>query len=178
MYTFWLTGLPSAGKTTLGNYLLNTLKDQGIYSILIDGDEVRKTLCSDLGFSERDRYENIRRVASMAKLLNDAGYNTICCFVSPSNELRELARTIIGRKNFIEIFIDTPLDECIKRDIKGLYKKAINNQIPEFTGISAPYQIPIKPDIIINNEQLSIEDSGKVLMGKVIEIINRNKNIS
>lgn len=146
--------------------LFNELKSNGQNVIFIDGDEVRKTLCSDLGFSDMDRMENIRRVASVARIVNNSGCCAICCFVSPSISIRELARSIIGGQNFVEIFIDTPVQECINRDPKGMYKRALNGQINDFTGVNAPFEVPVKPDIhILNNRPLN--ESFDLLMDQV-----------
>lgn len=172
-YTFWLTGLPSSGKTTLGVNLKKSLDEGGVSSILIDGDEVRKTICSDLGFSDDDRKENIRRVAVIAKQINDSGKHVICCFVSPTNEIRDIARKIIGLKNFFEVFVKSSLEVCEARDIKGNYKKARLGLITDFTGISAPFEIPNNPDLIIPTDRYSIEESSKLLTEEVLKRINK-----
>jgi len=175
MYTFWLTGLPSSGKTTLGGMLKTYMDSNNIPTEIIDGDEVRKTICKDLGFSDEDRKENIRRVATLAKNYNENGKHTICCFVSPTNEIREIARSIIGIENFYEIYVDAPLSICEKRDIKGLYKKARLGLIPDFTGISSPYETPEKPGLHIHTDKFSIEESSKLLIEAVLKRISKTE---
>jgi adenylylsulfate kinase len=175
IYSFWLTGLPSSGKTTLGAHLKRAFDKMGIPSVLIDGDEVRKTICSDLGFSDEDRKENIRRVATMAKQLNDSGKHAICCFVSPTNEIRDIARTIIGKNNFFEIFVDASLEVCEARDIKGLYKKARLGLIPDFTGVCSPFEKPSNPDFHIRTDKHSVEESSRLLIAAVLERISKTE---
>lgn len=140
---------------------------------MIDGDEVRKTICNDLGYSEKDRKENIRRVATLAKTYNDSGNYVICCFVSPTNEIREIAKKIIGIKNFYEIFIDAPLEICEARDIKGLYKKARLGLIADFTGISALFESPISPDLHIRTDIDPIQESFKLMSSSVFKRISK-----
>jgi adenylylsulfate kinase len=172
-FSFWLTGLPSSGKTTLGQLLKMLLDEKGISSILIDGDEVRKTICKDLGFSDNDRKENIRRVALMAKQINDSGKHAICCFVSPTNEIRNIARSIIGSDNFFEVFVKASVEVCEARDIKGNYKKARLGLIPDFTGVSALYENPSNPELIIPTDKSSIEESSKLLTEALLKRINK-----
>ncbi len=166
--TFWLTGLPSSGKTTLGRLLKTSLDEIGIAAEIIDGDEVRKTICSDLGFTDEDRKENIRRVATLAKQLNDSGKYAICCFVSPTNEIREIARSIIGNSNFYEVFVDAPVTVCENRDIKGLYKKARLGLIPDFTGVNSTFESPSNPDLHIRTDKLTVEESSKLVLQAVL----------
>lgn len=147
--TLWLTGLPAAGKSTIARHLEEILHNKGIRTLMLDGDNTRMGINKDLDFSVEGRKENIRRVAEIAKLLNEAGVVTIACFISPMRSDREMAKEIIGSDAFIEIFINTPLDVCIKRDPKGLYQKAIKGEIGEFTGISAPYEPPLQPQLEI-----------------------------
>jgi adenylylsulfate kinase len=172
-FSIWLTGLPSSGKTTLGLNLKKSLDDLGISSTLIDGDEVRKTICSDLGFSNEDRKENIRRVAVLAKQINDSGKHAICCFVSPTNEIRDIARQIIGPNNFFEVFVNASIEVCEVRDIKGNYKKARLGVIPDFTGVNASYENPINPNLIVPTDKYSIEESTKLLTEAVLKRINK-----
>ncbi len=156
----WLTGLSGSGKSTIANELEYRLNKMKYHTYLLDGDNIRNGLNSDLGFSEKDRKENIRRISEVAKLFLDAGIITITAFISPFKKDREKARQIIG-EDFIEVFVDTPLEECIKRDPKGLYKKALNGEIKEFTGINSPYEKPTNPDIHIdttNNDIVSSVD--------------------
>ncbi|MHC1704118.1 MAG: adenylyl-sulfate kinase [Tenuifilaceae bacterium] len=175
MYTFWLTGLPSSGKTTLGGLLKTCLEKNSISAEFIDGDEVRKTICKDLGFSDKDRKENIRRVATLAKNYNESGKHAICCFVSPTTEIREIARTIIGIENFYEIYVDAPLSICEKRDIKGLYEKARLGLIPDFTGIGSPYEIPQNPDLQIKTHTLTVGESSQLLIEAVLKRISKTE---
>jgi len=154
----WLTGLSGSGKSTIANELEYRLNKIKYHTYLLDGDNIRSGLNSDLGFSEKDREENIRRISEVAKLFLDAGIITITAFISPFKKDREKAREIIG-EDFIEVFVDTPLEECIKRDPKGLYKKALDGEIKEFTGINSPYEEPTNPDIYINTTKNDISSS-------------------
>lgn len=146
----WLTGLSGAGKTTISNILDKMLFDSGKHVYVLDGDNVRHGLNSDLGFSEMDRIENIRRVAEVAKLMVNAGLIVIVSFISPILKEREKAKSVFGSSCFIEVFIDTPIEECESRDVKGLYAKARRGELKNFTGIDSPYEPPISPDIHIH----------------------------
>jgi len=159
----WLTGLSGSGKSTLANELEYRLNKMKFHTYLLDGDNIRSGLNSDLGFSKKNRKENIRRISEVAKLFLDAGIITIAAFISPFRKDREKARAIIG-ENFIEVFVDTPLEVCIKRDPKDLYKKALKGKIKEFTGISSPYEKPEKSDIYINTTKYSIEKSVNLII--------------
>ena len=154
----WFTGLSGSGKSTLAHTLEERLYKDGCQTYVFDGDNVRHGLCSDLSFSEEDRQENLRRIGEMAKLFFDAGTITITAFISPYERDREFVRQLIGKDRFIEIYCKCSLDECINRDVKGLYKKAQAGEIKNYTGISAPYEIPDNPDLILNTDQASIED--------------------
>ncbi|RTL52654.1 MAG: adenylyl-sulfate kinase [Sphingobacteriales bacterium] len=156
-FVVWLTGLSGAGKTTLGNQLFNELKEANAPVILLDGDIIRQGLCSDLGFTQQDRDENIRRVAEVSKLMTGAGLIVIVAFISPTITERNVAKHIIGRQNFVEVYVCASIKVCIARDPKGLYKKALAGQIKNFTGIDAPYEVPIAPEIRIDTEQVSVE---------------------
>lgn len=171
--TVWLTGLPSSGKTTLGTGLKQFFFTTNINVILLDGDEVRKSICSDLGFSENDRSENIRRVAAIAKLMNDQGFVVICCFVSPLISIREMAKQIIGEDRFCEVFVDAKVETCNKRDVKGLYKKANSGIIKDLTGVSAPYENPVSPTIHINTDALNIDQSLQLLYKGVLNFVSK-----
>ncbi len=155
MKVIWLTGLSGSGKTTLANALVAELKDQKVY--VLDGDELRLGLNNNLGYSEEDRIENIRRAAEVAKLLMSLGFIVIAAFISPSNKSRKLARQIIGSINYIEVFVDTPLEVCERRDPKGLYKKARNGLITNMTGIGSVYEVPSSPDVIYT-ERSSLQE--------------------
>ena len=155
----WFTGLSGSGKSTLANALeLRLLKNQ-THTYLLDGDNIRLGLCKDLGFNSHDRTENIRRVAEVCKLFNDAGTLVLSAFITPLNSDRELVRSIVSPESLIEIFVDTPLDVCEKRDPKGLYQKARSGELQDFTGISSPFERPIKPDIHIRSQAERTEDS-------------------
>jgi len=155
----WLTGLSGSGKTTTALGLEKKLHQNGYLCKILDGDNIRTGINNNLGFTEEDRIENIRRIAEVSLLLLRCGVITINAFVSPTNEIREIARKIIGKDNFIEVFIDTPLNVCEKRDVKGLYKKAREGKIKNFTGISAPFEIPENADLILKTENRQIEES-------------------
>jgi adenylyl-sulfate kinase len=157
----WLTGLSGSGKSTVANELSLQLFQSGKISFILDGDNIRMGLNKDLGFSDGDRKENIRRIAEVAKLISDAGVIVITSFISPFAEERTKAKEIIGEENFIEVYVSTPLDVCEVRDPKGLYKKARNGEIPNFTGIDSPYEVPQNPDIILETEKFSPLDCAK-----------------
>jgi len=153
----WFTGLSGSGKSTIANLIQYELVKRKVQVQVLDGDNVRSGLNVDLGFSKKDRTENIRRVSEVAKLFADSGVLTICSFISPTIEIRKMAKKLIGKEYFVEVFIDTPLEVCEKRDPKGLYKKARAGEIKNFTGISAPYEPPKKPDLVIKPAEESIE---------------------
>ena len=163
-YTIWLTGLSGSGKTSIAQILELELHEMGFVTMLLDGDNVRDGLNNNLDFTEAGRKENIRRIAEVNKLFNDCGIITINCFVSPTNDVREMAKTIIGPKSFLEIFVNTPLSECEKRDVKGLYAKARAGKIPNFTGISAPFEEPENPDLEITTLHKTPEESSIELL--------------
>ena len=162
--TLWFTGLSGAGKSTLANAVEKNLSLQGKHTMLLDGDNIRMGINNNLGFTERDRIENIRRVSEVSKLLNDAGLITLTAFISPYRADRRRAREIIGTDDFIEIYVSTPLEECEKRDVKGLYKKARSGDIPNFTGINSPYEEPENPEITIDTSKYSLEDAVDLLL--------------
>jgi adenylyl-sulfate kinase len=141
----WCYGYSAAGKSTLAQCLCRTLRDEAILTSLLDGDVLRKGLCGDLGFSLQDRAENIRRIAEAAVLLADAGITVVVACITPREADRALARSIIGQKRFFDVFVDTPLDECKRRDPKGLYKKALAGELPDFTGVDSPFERPCAP---------------------------------
>lgn len=160
----WLTGLSGSGKTTIAKALKKELILRNIAVKVLDGDIIRKGLNKDLGFSIKDRKENIRRVAEVAKLLKDSGIIVLVSFISPTVEIRNMAKEIISPADFFEVFIDAPLETCIKRDVKGLYKKAIAGEIKDFTGIDSPFEAPTNPDISIKTGKLSILDSVQMIL--------------
>ncbi|MCI8591392.1 MAG: adenylyl-sulfate kinase [Lachnospiraceae bacterium] len=157
--TLWFTGLSGSGKSALANEVEKRLSAGGRYTMLLDGDNVRLGLNKNLGFKAEDRIENIRRIAEVAKLMNDAGLIVLTAFISPFADDRRRAREIIGEGSFVEIYVSTPLQECERRDVKGLYKKARDGKLPNFTGISSPYEAPESPDITVDTSRLSLEAS-------------------
>jgi adenylylsulfate kinase len=156
---FWFTGLSGSGKSTLALALEQKLFEQGYHATVLDGDNIRTGINSNLGFSENDRKENIRRIAEIAKLFLQNGQICIVSFISPLIEMRQQAQQIIGERNFVEVFIDTPIEECEARDVKGLYKKARAGEIADFTGVNAPYEPPLNPAVHIRTEGQTIEES-------------------
>lgn len=159
----WFTGLPSSGKSTLANEVAYLLFQKKIHSYVLDGDNIRHGLNKNLGFSPDDRKENIRRIGEVAKLFVDAGIFALTAFISPYREDRDSARALLPKGEFVEIYVKCPVDVCEKRDPKGLYKKAKNGEIKEFTGVSAPYEHPLSPEIVIETDKHSIEESAKMI---------------
>ena len=168
----WLTGLSGSGKSTLAIALERKLFDLNYRVVILDGDNIRSGINSNLSFSPEDREENIRRIAEIAKLFLDNGVICIVSFISPTRAIRKLARDIIGEDDFTEVFIDTPIEVCEARDVKGLYKKARAGEITDFTGIDAPYEAPEQPDIHIETADMSIEESLEVLFENVSRLIH------
>jgi adenylylsulfate kinase len=157
--TVWLTGLSGSGKSTIAVELEKQLWDRGVHAFVLDGDNVRHGLNKDLGFSPEDRTENIRRIGEVAKLFTESGTVTITAFISPYRDDRNQVRALMSDGDFHEVFVDCALDVCEQRDPKGLYKKARAGQIPEFTGISAPYEAPEKPELVIPSDRQSVAES-------------------
>ena len=156
---FWFTGLSGSGKSTLSNAFEKKLFKEGFMTYSLDGDNLRSGVCNNLGFSHEDRKENIRRTAEVSKLMLDAGLIVCASFISPYKIDREFVKKIIGKNNFIEIYVSTPIQVCEERDVKGLYKMARGGKISNFTGVSAPYEAPIKPDIEIDTSMINLEDA-------------------
>jgi adenylylsulfate kinase len=171
----WLTGLSGSGKSTLANELETRLLRMKNFVYVLDGDIVRNGLNSDLGFSDDDRNENIRRVAELSAIFKGASVITIVAFISPFIKMREFARSLVGKDNFVEVYVKASLETCIKRDPKGLYKKAISNQILDFTGITSSYEEPLNPDLIIDTDKLTIEESVDMLAGHVLKHLDKQK---
>ena len=167
-FVLWLTGLSGSGKSTLGRALEAKLIAEGRFAYGLDGDNLRFGLCSDLGFSPADRQENIRRVREVAHLFCDAGVVVICSFVSPYRADREAVREKL-KERFLEVHIDCSLEECARRDPKGLYRKAMAGEIPQFTGVSAPYEAPLSPELRIDTTKTSIEEGVHMLWGLLKE---------
>ncbi|MFG0211860.1 adenylyl-sulfate kinase [Brevibacillus porteri] len=155
----WFTGLSGAGKSTLANAVEHELHQRGLASYVLDGDNIRHGLNRGLGFGAEDRQENIRRIGEVAKLFVDAGVITLTAFISPYREDRELARNLVEAGEFIEVYVKCSLDECERRDVKGLYQKARNGEIGQFTGISAPYEEPVQAELVIESDKQTIEES-------------------
>lgn len=164
---FWFTGLSGSGKSTLAIALERRLFDQGYHVVILDGDNIRTGINNNLSFTAEDRAENIRRIAEVAKLYLNNGIVCIVSFISPTRDMRDMAKQIIGTSDFVETFIDTPLEICEARDVKGLYKKARAGQIMDFTGIHAPYEAPLNPEIHIKTENATIAESLEILIQKV-----------
>ena len=163
----WFTGLSGSGKSTLAIALERELYKQGILCRILDGDNIRSGINNNLGFSEADRTENIRRIAEVSKLFVDCGIVTIAAFISPTHAIRRMASEIIGEDDFLEVYVSTPIEECERRDVKGLYAKARRGEIKEFTGISSPFEAPEHPFISIDTSRQSLADSVKILLEAV-----------
>ena len=164
----WFTGLSGSGKSTIANSVEQELHKNKVHTYTLDGDNIRKGLNSNLSFSPKDRKENIRRIAETAHLMIDAGLVVLAAFVSPYRNDRDQIRNIVGDDNMVEIYINTSIEECERRDVKGLYKKARKGEIKNMTGISAPYESPLHPDIQINTEEVTVVDATK----QIINFIN------
>lgn len=172
-HLIWLTGLSGSGKTTLALRLEHYFFLQGFKVFMLDGDNVRNGLCKDLGFSEEDRKENLRRVGEVAKLMLDAGLTVIFSFISPCGEDRMAIKNIVGENRFIEVYVNCTLEVCEERDVKGLYAKARKGIIPNFTGISAPYDPPLFPDVEVRTAEETVEES----MYKIIKLVEPNMHL-
>ena len=154
----WFTGLSGSGKSTIAMGVERELHKRGILCRILDGDNIRAGINSNLGFSAEDRKENIRRIAEIGKLFVQTGVITLACFVSPTNDIRRLAREIIGEEDFREVFVSTPLEVCEQRDVKGLYAKARKGEVKAFTGISAPFEAPAHPDLTLDTSQMTLKE--------------------
>ncbi len=162
-FVVWFTGLSGSGKSTLANNLETKLYNEGILTYILDGDNIRHGLNKDLGFSEDDRKENIRRIGEVSKLMIDSGIIVLTAFISPFREDRNTVRELLGDNEFLEIYVKCPVEICEKRDVKGLYKKARNGEITQFTGIDSPYEAPENPEYIIDTQNTSLEKSAEDL---------------
>ena len=169
----WMSGLSGSGKTTIAKEVERSLHEKGFLTQLLDGDNIRVGLSNNLTFSSDDRLENIRRIAEVSKLFLNCGIITLNCFISPTIKMRNIAKKIIGKENFIEIYINATLETCEERDVKGLYKKARKGEIKDFTGISAPFEAPISPAIEINTTKLSIDESVQKVLAKILPLIKK-----
>ena len=170
----WMTGLSGSGKTTIATGVEKCLHNRGILNQLLDGDNIRVGISNNLTFSTKDRLENIRRIAEINKLFLNCGIVTLNCFISPTEEIRQIAKNIIGAENFIEIFINASVQTCEERDVKGLYRKARLGEIKNFTGVSAPFENPKNPHLEINTTKLSVEDSIQRVIDYILPIIKNN----
>ena len=168
----WFTGLSGSGKSTLAVAVERALFEQGKFAQILDGDNIRNGINSNLGFTVEDRRENIRRISEVAKLYLSSGIITICSFISPTRAIRSMARDIVGANDFVEIFIDTPIAICEARDVKGLYKKARAGEIKNFTGIDSPYEAPINPAIRIDTTSLSIDKTKDQILNFIQPIVS------
>jgi adenylylsulfate kinase len=168
----WFTGLSGSGKTTLATALERELFNKGFLTQVLDGDNIRSGINNNLGFSREDRIENIRRIAEISKLLINSGVICICAFVSPTEETRKIVRDIVGNNDFLEIYLSTPIDVCENRDVKGLYKRARAGEIRDFTGISAPFEIPQNSILSIDTSNISVDECTSILMNRILSEIS------
>ncbi|MBF0587315.1 adenylyl-sulfate kinase [Prosthecochloris sp. N3] len=161
----WFTGLSGSGKTTIARHVEQALAGKGVLTQVLDGDNIRTGINNNLGFGEEDRVENIRRIAEVTKLFVHCGIVTLNCFISPTREMRQMAKDIIGADDFVEVFVDTSLEECEARDVKGLYRKARAGEIPNFTGIHEDFEAPINSDLHLKTEKKTVNHCVKEVLG-------------
>ena len=169
----WFTGLSGSGKSTIAIALERELHKRGFLCRILDGDNIRSGINNNLGFTEADRVENIRRIDEVGKLFVDTGIITLAAFISPNNEIREMAASIIGKDDFLEIYVSTPITECERRDVKGLYAKARKGEIKNFTGVSAPFEAPSHPALSLDTSVLSVEESVNKLLDIILPKISK-----
>lgn len=169
----WIIGLSGSGKSTLAKALEYSLHNQGFLTKLLDGDNLRSGINNNLGFSDEDRQENIRRAAEVSKLFMEGGVVTICSLISPTHQVQQLAREIIGAESFFEVFVSCPFEVCAERDVKGLYKKALAGEIKNFTGLDAPFEAPKQPNLEVPTHQQSLEESHQLLFQAVLEQVKK-----
>ncbi len=167
-FVIWFIGLSGSGKSTLASLLEKKLYERGISTYILDGDNIRSGLNKDLDFTDASRKENIRRIGEVAKLMVDAGVVTLTAFISPFKEEREMVKNLVGADRYVEVYVNCPVEECEKRDVKGLYAKARKGEISNFTGISSPFEIPETPDVAVKTAEVSVEEGVEEIM-KVIE---------
>ncbi|HSI70477.1 MAG TPA: adenylyl-sulfate kinase [Gillisia sp.] len=168
----WFTGLSGSGKSTIANHVEKELYLMGIQTYTLDGDNIRGGLNKNLGFTEEDRTENLRRIAEVAKLFLDSGTVVLSAFITPLESQREMIKRIVGEEKFVEVFVKTTLEECERRDVKGLYKKAREGEIKDFTGISSPFEIPENSDVILNTEEEDIKELVQKILMHILPKIN------
>ena len=171
----WFTGLSGSGKSTVAIALERELQKRELLCRILDGDNIRSGINNNLGFSAEDRVENIHRIAEIGKLFVDTGIITLAAFISPNNDIREMAARIIGKEDFMEIYVSTPLEECERRDVKGLYAKARRGEIRNFTGISAPFEAPEHPALSLDTSVLSVEESVNQLLALILPKVTINR---
>ena len=171
----WFTGLSGSGKSTIAQALERELHNKGYFAQVLDGDNIRSGINNNLGFSIEDRQENIRRISEIAKLYLNSGIITICSFISPTRDIRRMASEIVGQVDFLEIFVNTPLELCEERDVKGLYKKARTGEIRGFTGIDSPYENPTSPFLNLKTAEMTIEESTTIVLEAIKTAIRYNK---
>lgn len=169
----WFTGLSGSGKSTLAIALERELHARGILCRLLDGDNIRSGINNNLGFSESDRLENVRRIAEVSKLFLDTGIVTLAAFISPTNDIRTMAENIVGKEDFLEVYVSTPLEVCEQRDVKGLYAKAREGKVKNFTGISSPFEAPENPSISLDTSVLSVEESVNALLDLILPRVKK-----
>lgn len=169
----WFTGLSGSGKSTIAIAIERELQQRGILCRLLDGDNIRTGINNNLGFSEADRMENIRRIAEVSKLFVDTGIVTLAAFISPLRQMRDMAADIIGRDDFYEIYVSTPIEECERRDVKGLYARARRGEIKDFTGISAPFEAPATPALTLDTSRLSLGESVEAVLQLILPHIKK-----
>ncbi|PWJ39407.1 adenylyl-sulfate kinase [Sediminitomix flava] len=162
-FVVWFSGFSGSGKSTLANNLEVKLHEKSIHTYLLDGDNIRKGINTDLDFSEESRKENLRRIGEIVKLFIDAGTVVMAAFVSPYREDRDKIKELVGEENFVEVFVNCPIEVCEQRDVKGLYKKARNGEIKNFTGISAPFEEPLNPDVVVKTHEMTTDESLELL---------------
>ncbi|MFZ1320180.1 MAG: adenylyl-sulfate kinase [Ignavibacteria bacterium] len=172
-FVIWFTGLSGSGKSTLANETEKLLNEKGYLTYILDGDNIRGGLNKDLAFSEKDRKENIRRIGEVAKLMVDAGVIVLTAFISPFREDRDSVRRMLENDEFIEVYLKCPIEKCEERDVKGLYKKARNGEIKDFTGIDSPYEEPVDPEVVIETGKNSLKESTDLLIKKIEHILTK-----
>lgn len=167
----WFTGLSGSGKTTIAIAVEQALADEGYLTQILDGDNIRTGINNNLGFSEEDRIENIRRISEVSKLFVNCGVIALNCFVSPTEEIRDIARGILTKENLIEVYVNTSFEECEARDVKGLYKKARAGEIKNFTGLDAPFEAPVNPNLIVETKGNTVEQCAKQVLDYILPLI-------
>jgi len=176
-FLVWFTGLSGSGKSTIATALETKLYENGIRTFILDGDNLRKGLNKDLDFTEAGRVENIRRIGEVANLMVDAGVVVLSAFVSPFKQDRAQVKALVGDDKYVEVFVNCPLEICEKRDVKGLYKKARNGEISNFTGISSPFENPVNPDVEVESHVLSVEQSVEKVYQNIVEKLKLNNEL-